>query len=505
MKIRKKTFPHKIHGSARVLVGLLFCLLIALTVSTAAAAGMHNTIQEYDGAGTCIVCHQQAGEDFVTSIHNTWLGTAEYIDGKNGTQTGKLVGVNDFCIGVKSNEALCGNCHAGYGLLENDFSIEQIDCLICHAPDYKKTASGPDPSINATDAARNVGQPTREMCLRCHATAGGGDNNKRGDLELAMGALNISKDLDVHMSAGMTCQDCHTFIDHHVSGRGMDLRVDDTDVLVSCDNEKCHGPMPHVNGSTYNQHTDRIYCTTCHITAYGKVHTVEMSRDWEHRTPNEDNALNTKMYTPTYVRESNPAPIQVWWNRRSEIMDLADPVVFDSDGVLVMAKPVGGIDDPVSKIYASRLHLGRQPWDGTYLLSFRTMTVLLSDNMTQALFDSTGKIYDPIEYVDTIRYMGLFHGVSPKDEALICDDCHEDHMIDFESLGYEVEKDASGNLIKATKPGESLNLADLSSEDTQKEDGTTDNTTQSTSTPGFGIVSALCGFLAIVCLQLRRK
>ncbi|MBC2702497.1 MAG: PGF-CTERM sorting domain-containing protein, partial [ANME-2 cluster archaeon] len=71
----------------------------------------------------------------------------------------------------------------------------------------------------------------------------------------------------------------------------------------------------------------------------------------------------------------------------------------------------------------------------------------------------------------------------------------------FEALGYEVEKDASGNLISATKPGESLNLADLSSEDTQKED----TETESTSTPGFGVVSALCGFLAIVCLQLRRK
>ena len=496
MKTIKKTIPNKIQESARVLIVLLFYLLLASTVSTA-AAGMHATIQEYDGAGTCIVCHQQAGEDFVTSIHNTWLGTAKYIDGKNGTQTGKLIGVNDFCVGVKSNEALCGKCHAGYGLLENDFSIEQLDCLICHAPDYKKTVSGPDPSINSTKAARNVGQPTREMCLRCHATAGGGDNNKRGDLELAMGALNISEELDVHMSAGMTCQDCHTFIDHHVSGRGMDLRIDDTDFVVSCDNEECHGPMPHANGSTYNQHTDRIYCTTCHITAYGKVQTAEMSRDWEHRTYNDEK----KMYSPTLVRESNPAPIQVWWNRRSQIMDLADPVVFDSDGVVVMAKPAGGIDDQTSMIYASRLHLGRQPFDGTYLLPFRTTTVFMSDNMTQALFESTGKIYDPIKYVDTNRYMGLFHGVSPKEEALICDDCHVDHKIDFEALGYEVEKDASGNLISATKPGESLNLADLSSDDTQK----MDTEAESTSTPGFGVVSALCGFLAIVCLQLRRK
>ncbi|MBC2702213.1 MAG: hypothetical protein HF976_12580, partial [ANME-2 cluster archaeon] len=53
MKIRKKTIPNKIRESPRILVILLFCLLIASTVSTAAAAGMHNTIQEYDGAGTC--------------------------------------------------------------------------------------------------------------------------------------------------------------------------------------------------------------------------------------------------------------------------------------------------------------------------------------------------------------------------------------------------------------------------------------------------------------------
>ncbi|MGP8331932.1 MAG: PGF-CTERM sorting domain-containing protein [Methanosarcinaceae archaeon] len=491
MNIIKKSFPQKRLESARVWIVLLFCLLIASTVSTA-AAGMHSNIQEYDGAGTCIVCHQQEGEDFATSIHNTWLGTAEYVDGKNGTQTGKLTGINDFGIGVTSNEALCGMCHAGYGLVENDFTIEQIDCLICHAPDYRKTASGPDPSVNATNAARNVGWPTREMCLRCHATSGGGNNNKRGDLELAMGALNVSEDLDVHMSGDMPCQSCHVFIDHHVSGRGMDLRVDDTDFVVSCDNEKCHDLMPHANNSTYNQHTDRIYCTVCHITAYGKVQTVEMSRDWGQRTLSDDNMMRTNMYTPNLVRESNPAPIQTWWNRRSEIIDIADPVVPDSDGFVIMAKPVGDINDPESKIYAARIHLGRQPWDGTYLLPFNTMTVLMSNNMTQALFESNGKMYDPIQYVDTKRYMGIFHGVSPKENALTCEDCHKNHKINFEALGYEVEKDESGKLIKATKPGEILNLADLPDNNGKK-------------TPGFGIVSALCGFLAVIGLQLRRK
>ncbi len=493
------TTPSLRHIAAvRFPVVLLFCLLIASTAS--AAEGTHAGIDEYTGAETCLACHQEEGEGFVTSIHNTWMGEAEHVVGKEGEATGKLVGVNEFCVGAESNEALCGNCHAGYGLHENDFSVEKIDCLICHAPNYKKTSTGPDPSIDATAAARDVGLPTREMCLRCHATAGGGDNNKRGDLELAMSADEVSRDLDVHMSAGMTCQDCHVFVDHHVSGRGMDMRVDDTDFLVTCADKSCHGSEPHYEGSMYNQHTDRIYCTACHVTSYGKVHTVEISRDWGNRHLGAGD-----MYHETLVRESNPAPIHVWWNRWSEILDIADPAVPDSDGFVMMAKPVGGIDNPASKIYAARLHLGRQPWDGTYMLPFTVMTVKKTDNMTQALFEATGKIYDPIQYVNAKRYMGLFHGVSPKDEALTCKDCHEDHVIDFEALGYDVEKDASGNLISATKPGESLNLADFNAKagtGTGAGEGADEPTA---STPGFGIVPALGGLMAIAYLLRRRN
>ncbi len=488
--------------AARFSIALVSCLLIALTVPVVAAVneGAHAGIDEYQGAETCLACHQQEGEDFVTSVHNTWMGEATHVVGKEGEPTGKLVGINDFCIAVKSNEALCGKCHAGYGLPEYDFSIGKIDCLICHAPNYKKTASGPDPSIDATAAARNVGPPTREMCLRCHALASGGDNNKRGNLELVMGAVEVPRDLDVHMSTGMACQDCHTFVNHHVSGRGMDMRIDDTDVPVTCDDRRCHGREPHTEGSMYNKHTDRLYCTACHVTAYGKVQTVEMSRDWEHTYLGEGN-----LYHLTTVRESNPAPIHVWWNRMSEIVDLADPVVRGDDGAVMMAKPVGEIGDPASKIYAARFHRGRQSWDGTHLLPYRHRTVKETGNMTQAIFVATGKIYDPVQYVDTARYLGLFHGVSPKREALTCVDCHEDHVIDFEALGYEVETDTSGNLISATKPGESLNLADFSAKSRVEAQAEASTAEGEAATPGFGIVPALGGLMAVAYLLRRRN
>jgi len=471
-----KTTPHidYIRRVSEATVILLFCLFAASTASASPASeGMHASgtfthsfISEYNGAETCLTCHRQAGNDVATSIHNTWMGTATNVVGKEGTETGKLMSVNNFYGAITSNEALCGKCHAGFGLPDDDLSVEKIDCLICHAPNYNKTATGPEPSIDVLAAVRGmVKSPTREMCLRCHATAGGGDNNKRGDLELAMGASSVSRDLDVHLSTEMKCQDCHTFEDHHVSGRGMDLRVDDTTTVVSCDDVKCHGSEPHQENSTkgwvYNLHTNRLYCTACHITSYGKEQSVEMSRDWSNRSLGENGKYNEYI-----VREDDPAPIHVWWNRKSEIMDLTDPAVLD-DGVVVMAKPVGELNDPASRIYAARLHLGRQPWNNTstYMLPFKVMTVRTTDDMIQAILEATGEIYDNVSYVNTVRYMGLFHGVSPKEDALTCSDCHDDHKLNFEALGYDVEKDASGNLISATKPGGTVNLATISGTD----------------------------------------
>jgi PGF-CTERM protein len=137
------------------------------------------------------------------------------------------------------------------------------------------------------------------------------------------------------------------------------------------------------------------------------------------------------------------------------------------------------------------------------MLPFTVMTVKTTDNMTQAIFDATGKIFDPVQYVDAKRYMGLFHGVSPKDEALTCKDCHKDHAVDFEALGYDVEEDASGNLISATKPGESLNLANF------RTNGDTETCVcpdeSAASTPGFGIIPALWGLLAVVYLLRKRN
>jgi len=413
----------------------------------------HYGVTEYDNATSCDVCHKGPSKDFATSVHNTWS------DGERG----KMNGINDFCGTIGSNEGMCGKCHGGFGLPTADFSPEQTDCLICHAPNYKKTATGPDPSNDYSEIMPGIGAPEREYCLRCHANAGGGNNRKRGDLELAMGAEVISPDLDVHMAAGMVCQDCHEFDDkHHVAGQGMDLRVADSDKIVTCDG--CHNvaEKPHKT-SMYNEHMDKIACTTCHVVEYGKVEPAETARNWE------------KAFIPGMLtKEQNAKPEYAWWDRTQTVMDLGDPAVIGPDGTVSVASPGGAIDNPYSKIYAVRNHRARQPWDGEKLLGYNVPTVKASSNgaagipgdMALGISVTQGIPVEDVEFswVDTSRTLGLFHGVAPAEDALRCDDCHYDNALDFEALGYEVVKDGYGNVIDAHKVDSSWNLVAIVAE-----------------------------------------
>jgi hypothetical protein len=329
----------------------------------------------------------------------------------------------------------------------------KVDCLICHAPDYKKGATGPETTGEALQvAAKSVGEPTREMCLRCHAVAGGGNNRKRGDLELAMGAKVVSKNLDVHMAADMNCQDCHTTEDHKVAGQGMDLRDADLDIVISCDDGRCHDSEPHPEGSIYNEkHTDTLACTACHISTYGKVEPVEIYRDWE-------NAFTPGMLT----KVSNPKPEFVWWDRTQSIMNLGDDIVRNDEGYVIMAEPGGDLNNG-AKIYAARVHKANQPWDPVTnkILPFKVGTVKNTGNMTQAIFDINGEIHDPVEWTEATRTLGLFHGVSPKEDALRCVDCHENNALNYTELGFETEV-VDGVVINASRDGR-WNLAKLAS------------------------------------------
>ena len=123
-------------------------------------------------------------------------------------------------MAVASNEGRCTACHPGYGWKSDSpasffENVDNIDCFICHdtTGTYKKhpiANGGGGPAAlmvdgvltvvenaDLTEIAFNVGTPTRANCLACHATAGGGDNVKHGDLSNDM--IDPTEDQDVHM------------------------------------------------------------------------------------------------------------------------------------------------------------------------------------------------------------------------------------------------------------------------------------------------------------------
>ncbi|MGZ6202024.1 MAG: multiheme c-type cytochrome [Thermodesulfobacteriota bacterium] len=328
----------------------------------------------------------------------------------------------------------CGQCHPGLGAFptigeptEADFN--NIDCLICHAPNYRRAVAKvgdqlrfvPAPGVDVLKVAQGVQKPTSEMCLRCHAGAGGGINHKHG--------VTPTKDTDIHMAKGMECQACHKVKAHKIAG-GSDLKAQELlDVKIECSN--CHTAAPHkgMQGSTLNDHTRRIACQTCHIPAIArdpKQPTVT-ERDWTKPVYNEGLGL----YVPTNKMGGNLKPIYRWWNHSMK----------------TVPEPVGSIGDSTAKIF---------PWK-------KPNYILISDTESaKAVYIKAG-VYsitgDPAaaaqkgagdakqsysgkwKPVGETPYFSLNHQVAPKSGALQCNACHNPSgVLDFKSLGYPDEQ-----------------------------------------------------------------
>ena len=156
------------------------------------------TDNAYTGTSQCLNCHGKIGDDVMTTAHWKWEGVSSNIAGQEAGIHGKKDLINNFCQAVPSNEGRCTQCHIGIGWKDKTFDFgnpKNIDCLACHdqTGTYKKaptTAGAPDPSVDlnkvAQSVAQNSGVPQRAACVFCHASAGGDDNVKHGDLALDM-------------------------------------------------------------------------------------------------------------------------------------------------------------------------------------------------------------------------------------------------------------------------------------------------------------------------------
>lgn len=433
--------------------------------------------EHYKGTRTCLKCHKEEALTFFDSQHYQWRGgTPDLVNTEESESLGKLSMVNDFCtnpggeqwIGRVVNEEGktlakgCSGCHAGLGKLPgNEPTREQlrnIDCLMCHASGYRRDLYKDDdgewewrPILHENQegldiVSKRITLPDRAICLRCHASSGGGPNFKRGDIEYAL--KDPDYEHDVHMSSvkeggqDMWCIDCHADDEHthRVIGRGVDMAATDRpDKQIDCSGQ-CHQNHAHPD-SEIDKH-GRLACPTCHIPEFARDDPTDMMRDWSDVQYSEEKGK----YTYGQELEYDVEPVYAWFNGSSFAQVPGRPVQRNAEGKITMVLPQGDRNDPTAKIAPFKLHRGRLPVliDKQWLAPVATEELYHHGDVDKAVRDATHSLYGiedaQFEWEDTIRYMGIYHAIPPADDALQCADCHTTGgRMDWKALGYEAD------------------------------------------------------------------
>lgn len=444
----------------------------------------HNTITAYNGPSTCIACHQQEAAEMLSSLHMQWAGPTPNLTNTNGESLGKAnKGINTFCTYAMSSKAACFSCHVrADGNAPHAPEIGDVDCLMCHSdtyqrkfvvdpnnsetvtnvlgetktyvfgkvdafgnyttePDYAKMPAGTD----MVNVARLVHLPTTQSCLRCHATAGGGDWTKRGDM--GKSSANATVDEDVHLAkdgANLGCVNCHATLDHKVAGRGIDLRQTEAPA-PSC--ASCHSDSPH-SDATLNRHAQgQVSCQVCHITAFAKGGATEMSRDW--RTPVWNQAFCSGQggFVGEEIREANVKPEYVWFDGTSYVYNVGETISPDERGVYVMAKAHGEAFDGKASIVPIKRHETIMPLhESGQMIPPAIMWMFMTGDFDVAVKKGMEeqKMSGSYSLVKAEAEMLITHGVDPKSKAPSCASCHDGSgstpdgsgMLPFAQLGY---------------------------------------------------------------------
>ncbi len=441
--------------------------IIDATQPPSPPTGSHaDRITNYEGTRTCLQCHRTEAVAVHNSEHYQWAG--------------KLGKINDFCIypdinhiGKLTNvngievDGGCSKCHVGKGAKPapvtanpTDAQLENIDCLMCHSPKYKRTVDPvtkaqwiPDEAamgLPILSAAVDIQKTSRATCLNCHTKSGGGDNFKRGDIEEHHRAP-ATRAFDVHMSSAalgggdLHCTSCHAVSSHKIAGKGVDLRVQEG-TGPNC--TTCHtANPPHSNSNINSRHLKRVNCTVCHIPTFAKVAPTDMFRDWS--APGELN-LATGLYDPQRTMQSNVTPRYGWWDGKSSIYEFGTASVPGASGNVYMAGPSAASATTLgAKIFSFKHHTALQPMDAVtkYLLPLKIGQFYMQGDLVNAIplgQDALGWPRNPYDYQKTERWMGLFHEVSPKENALgynnACNTCHgtTTPKVPLKSLGYTI-------------------------------------------------------------------
>ena len=438
---------------------LIFFFCIPMSADVPEHAGM-----KWKGSETCLRCHQDQAKDLFHSVHYQWKGEALYIVNGEPIQGKSAGSVNAYCINIMGNWNDCSSCHIGLGAVPSaypsPYQLKNIDCLVCHQQAYKRKKVDnrfvPDlenMTMSIDQAAQTVHVPVRANCLQCHARSGGGDSIKRGDLTMAHGATS-DRNFDIHMStsgSNIQCTQCHEWENHHVPGRGSDLRVTDLEKYIGCSTSTCHpgktGPEGHDN-EYINQHIARVACQTCHIPVYAKnaadttsTEATETFRTWT------ESHLNNGKYHPAITLQNDLKPVYKFWRKYSWGYNLYDLTDLDPiTGNYAISRPLGGINDVDSKLYPFKYKTAEQPMAiaQNRLIAldtsvyFRTGDPIAS--VESGLVNMGYPSNEPFTWVIADEYLMINHEVPPANQVLQCTNCHgSTTQMNLPALGYQLK------------------------------------------------------------------
>lgn len=424
----------------------------------------------------CLGCHNQAGEQFMHSIHWTW----QYEHPETGQMLGKKTLINNFCTNARGNEGMCSQCHAAYNHTSFDFDYSNplnIDCLVCHeqtgtyyrSPSTAGSAAcstmfeGKEP-INWAKVAQSVANPQRRNCGLCHFFGGGGDNVKHGDLSSAL--IAPDKMLDVHMDQNglnFTCQECHQTIGHITAGSRYEMLSIDAlgeglpgirRHAASC--ESCHGNEPHdelspLMAMKLNSHTNKVACATCHIPEFARGG-VATKTHWDWRTSgkldkngqgfklkeytqgNGEHRATYKSIKGDFKYDENIVPEYAWFDGTMDYTTI--DTVFDPETAPIEINGFkGSYNDPKSRIWPFKRMDTIMPYDKLH----NTLVYMHLWGEDDSAYWGNYDMQKAIEYgmkeadknfsgeygfIETYSYWPITHMVPPAENALQCSECH---------------------------------------------------------------------------------
>lgn len=434
-------------------------IMLGTARTVPAANPMHEEIGAYEGAKTCGECHDTTAAEVAASLHYKVSGMLSSSAGLCGTAN-TAAGSNWIGLLQPKEPSKpgqpdgCVRCHAGRGARPGqapEADAANADCLICHAPDYGRTVAKeeirvereikkgkkvekvtevrgvnyrlvPATDVDQLKAARGARKPTPEMCLRCHAQAGGGPNYYNGVVPTA--------ESDIHTSMEMSCTECHTTKQHKIAG-GADLKAQESpETRVACDN--CHTDSPHKgeSGEILNRHCERLACQTCHIPfiARDPAMPTAVERDWT--TPVLD--PKTGLYGPAVKLAGKVRPEYRWWSRE-----------------------IGGAPEGEGAALDHRAKL--YPWKKTVVKVPADAATGKPVNLNNAVYAATGDVLAAarkgaeeagqqfsgrLQTMEETVVVSVNHQIAPKTEALHCDDCHSQHggIMDMRKLKRRIKR-----------------------------------------------------------------